>query len=279
MKKLLLFLLLPIFQIFSSQITFQNYVYSFGPNPYNAQITGNGTIYYTTNGTEPTVNSPSGVNEVNISISEVLTVKAILKNSNNQLSQVFSKKYYFGQFPIKAVYFKPPPTWTSACSFSNSEDPQIPLDVYSGDQMTAECEGWYKSPERYFVGRITFDNCVYPPFPPFYKSYNVITENTIFYDYSSGPITNPPACLLAVNDPSKKIAVVKVFPNPVQDFITIDSEQKFTSYEIVDATGKSVNKNELSENKINVAKLNPGIYFIKLNAVENSNTIIKFIKK
>ena len=279
MKKLLLLLVLPIIQIYNSQITFQNYVYSFGPNPYIATVSGSGTIYYTTDGTEPTINSLSSVNNVNISISKVLTVKAKLKDTNNQLSQVFSKKYYFGPFPVKTLYFKKPPEWTSACSYVNSSDPALTLDIFSGPPMTAVCEDWYKSTNSYFVGAITYDNCKSIAPPPIYQYYNVITEDTIFYDYSLGPITNPPACLLAVNDSTKNVAVLKVFPNPVQDFITIESEHKFTSCEIIDVTGKLLKKSELSGNKINVSTLPAGTYFIKLNSIGNVNTMVKFIKK
>ncbi|SIS44026.1 Por secretion system C-terminal sorting domain-containing protein [Kaistella chaponensis] len=278
MKKFLLLLLLPIFQWYSSQITFQTYVYSFGPQPYNAMLTGNGTIYYTTDGTNPTLNSMSGLNEVNISISKVLTVKAMLKNSSNQLSQVFSKKYYFGPFPSKTVYFKKPPTWTNACSFSNSNDPQVTIDFFSGPPMTPVCEGWLKGNQAFFVGQVTFDNCVFPPMSPLYQYFNIVTEDTVYYDYSSGPITNPPACLLATNDPGKKIAVVKIYPNPVQEFFNIDSDIDFENYEIIDFNGKSVRQNKVAGKKINVSLLPAGTYFIRLMTSGNLTHILKFIK-
>lgn len=278
MKQILLFLLLPFFQLCSSQITFEHYVYSWGPEPYNARLTGNGTIYYTTDGTDPTVNSPSGLNEVNISISQVLTVKAVLKNSSNQLSQMFSKKYYFGQFPQKNVYFKKPPEWTSACSFVNSQDPELTLDIFSGPPMTLFCEGWYKSSHSYFVGFIVYDNCKSIAPPPIYQSYSIITEDVVFYDYSEGPITNPPACLLAVDD-SKKVAMIKVYPNPVQDFVTIESEIKFSTYEIIDATGKSLPLKQFSGDRIDVSQLPAGTYFIKLNSATKNTNIVRFFKK
>lgn len=278
MKKILLLLLLPIFQLCSSQITFDSYVYSWGPEPYNARLSGNGTIYYTTDGTNPTLSSTSGLNEVNISVSKVLTVKAMLKYSSNQLSEVFSKKYYFGPFPVKTVYFKKPPTWSNACSFVNSHDPQLTVDIYSGPPMTAVCEGWFKGNHAFFVGDVTFDNCIFPQIPPVYQYFQIITEDTVYYDYSEGPITNPPACLLAVNDPSKKVAVVKIFPNPVDDYISIESENIFSTYEIIDVSGKSLIKNKFSGKNIDVSLLPSGTYFIRLNASDNINHILKFIK-
>lgn len=278
MKKLLLFLLLPLFQIYSSQISFAPMV-NHGYESYNAAISGNGTIYYTTDGTDPTTNSASELNTVNINITQITTLKAILKDSSNQLSQIFTKIFYFGPFPLKDVYFKKPPTWNSTCSFANSQDPQTNVDFFSGPPMNSVCEGWSKATHGFFVGLITFDNCANFAPPPIYQYYDVVTEDTIFYDYSAGPITNPPACLLAVNDSSKKAAMIKVYPNPVQDFVTIDSEIKFSSYEIIDFSGKSLKSSKLSENKIDVSQLSAGNYIIKLNSSSKETIMVKFIKK
>lgn len=278
MKKLLLLLLIPLIQLCNSQIYFGNYNYPLSGSPtYTAPISGQGTIYYTTDGTEPTVNSASAMYNLNITISEITTVKAMLKNEANELSQVFTKKYYFGPFPGKTVYFKKPPTWNSVCSFANSHDPQIPLDIYSGPPMTPVCEGWYRGSHAFFVGDVVFDNCAYFA-PPYYQSYYIVTEDTVYYDYSVGPITNPPACLLSVED-SKKAAMVKIFPNPVQDFITIQSDKQFISYEIIDQSGRVLQSKPFSDSKIDVTNLNSGNYFIRLESKTSVTDYVKFIKK
>lgn len=279
MKRLLLLLLLPIFQWYSSQITFDTYTYSFGPDPYTAHISGQGTIYYTTDGTDPTVNSSSVMYNLDLSISAVTTVKAMLKNLSGEFSPVFTKKYYFGPFPHKTVYFKKPPTWTNVCSFSNSYDPELALDIYSGPQMTPVCEGWYSGSYAFFVGSVTFDNCIYPQIPPVYQHFNIVTEDTVYYDYSEGPITNPPACVLAVSDPTQSIAVLKFFPNPVTDFITIESDINFQTYEIIDLAGKSCGKKVLSGKKIEASTLPAGIYLLRLTSSGTVTNFVKFIKK
>lgn len=276
MKKFLLLLLLPVFQLFYCQI-------EFGPNPnhnisvYIATITGSGTIYYTTDGTDPTVNSSFGINNVNVTVSQNIVLKARLKNSNNQLSSVFYRPYYIGELPQKAMYFKPPTSWTNVCSYINYIQPEFMVDFFGpGNNMTPACEGWYKSSFGFYEAVVYFNNC---GFGPFYEGVQTITEDIVFYDYSAGPITNPPVCLLAIKDPSKKVAVVKVYPNPVQNFVSIQSENKFLTYEIIDASGKSLVKKNFSEGKINVASLPGGTYFIKLNSLSEISTIVKFIKK
>jgi hypothetical protein len=279
MKKILLFILLPFFQFFHSQVIFepsQNHEFQ----NYSAIIRGIGTIYYTTDGTDPTINSSSGVNQVEIIVTQNLILKARLKNAANEISEVFSRPYYFGELPQKTVYFKPPPNWTTICSFMNYIQPNFLIDFFGpGNNMIPVCEGWYKSSFSFYQALVTFNNCKALAPLPIYEYYNVTADDTIFYDYSLGSITNPPACLLGVNDSNNKIAVVKVVPNPVQDFIMIASDKKFLSYEISDMAGKVLVQNNYTDIKINVAKLNSGVYFIRLKSFSQVTDIVKFIKK
>lgn len=275
MKKLLLFSLFIVFQSYFSQIQFEPYT-NHNFQPYTATIQGSGTIYYTTDGSEPTNNSSSAVNTVDVIISQNTIIKAKLGTG-----QVFTKTYYYGQLPAKVMYFKPPSSWdpNSVCSYMNYVQPQFLIDFFGpGNKMTAVCEGWYKSTFAFYEAFVCFNNCHIGP-PPLYQEVNVITEDTIFYDYSSGPISNPPACLLAVNNPSKTVAVVKIFPNPVQDFVNIESDKNFIAYEIIDESGKSILKKDLKGNRIDISNLKTGVYFIKLKSLSNETNIVKFIKK
>ena len=277
MKKLLLLFLITVFQSFFGQIEFGPYSYTnHNLEPYNATITGNGTIYYTTDGTDPSSNSPSGVNQVNVPVNQNIILKARLGNG-----QIFSRKYLVGEIPVKAMYFKPPTTWdpNSVCSYMNYVQPETNVDFFGpGDKMTAACEGWYKTIFGFYEADVYFNNCSPGP-PPYYQGANILTENTVFYDYSEGPISNPPACLLAVNDPSKKIAIVKIFPNPVQDYVNIESDKNFIAYEILDESGKLVLNKDFKSSKINISNLKAGLYFIKLKSLDNETNIVKFIKK
>lgn len=274
MKKSLLISLMAICHSYIAQIDFQPYAnHSF--EAYTAAISANGRIYYTTDGSDPTDNSASAMNTVNINITKTTVLKAKLATG-----QVYSKTFYYGDFPIKTVYFKPPSDWSSACSFANSIDPQTTVDIWGpGNPMTRACEGWYKSQLSFFKGLIEFNNCQFPFMTDLYKFYNITTEDIVFYDYSAGPITNPPACLLAVNDHSKKVVVVKIFPNPVQDFVNIESEKNFIAYEIIDETGKSLFNKDFRGEKIDIRDLKTGVYYIKLKSVGNDANIVKFIKK
>src|SRR6218665_2382941 len=167
----------------------------------------------------------------------------------------------------KTVYFKPPANWNSTCVWPYVIEPQTNVDFYSPPQMASTCEGWYKYSIPFYKANFVFNNCIYisgAPIHPNYQEVSVIAEDTIFYDYSVGPISNPPACLLAVNDPSKKVAVVKIFPNPVQDYVNIESDKNFIAYKIIDESGKLISSKDFKGSKIDISNLKTGVYFIKL---------------
>lgn len=282
MKKLLLFSLFIVFQSFFGQIEFEPYV-NHSYQSYTATLKGSGTIYYTTDGSEPNINSTSGYQEVMITINQNTQIKAILKNYSGQFSGVQTRNFYFGELPSKTVYFKPPSSWNpnSVCVWPARIDPETLVDYTVAQPMTkTDCEGWYKYTSGFYRSGFTFDNCRLSNLDPLYQSTPYIeTANIIYYDFSAGPISNPPACLLAVNDASKKVAVVKIFPNPVQDYINIESDKNFTAYEIIDESGKLITHNDFKSTRIDISNLTAGLYFIKLKSLSNETNIVKFIKK
>ncbi len=69
---------------------------------------------------------------------------------------------------------------------------------------------------------------------------------------------------------------LKIYPNPVYDFLTIELEEKISSVKIISIDGRIL-LNEFSENKIDVSKLSTGIYFIEVKTDRN-NYRKKFLK-
>jgi hypothetical protein len=75
---------------------------------------------------------------------------------------------------------------------------------------------------------------------------------------------------------------VNLYPNPARTIITIDGKQnQITSFELFDLSGrKMISRNEINLNHfpIDIQKLLPGIYFIKLNCNMGESIIKKFSK-
>jgi len=70
---------------------------------------------------------------------------------------------------------------------------------------------------------------------------------------------------------------VKIYPNPANDFIQIETSLNLISIVIMDATGKII-RNLSGKTKIDISKLSRGVYFIKIIGEENIITQ-KFIKQ
>ena len=73
-------------------------------DPYQATVSGNGTIYYTTDGSTPTLNSNSAINTVQVSIDQNKEIKAFLVDGQGNSSAVIAKKYQL--FPPRLFILK-----------------------------------------------------------------------------------------------------------------------------------------------------------------------------
>ncbi|WP_300671270.1 chitobiase/beta-hexosaminidase C-terminal domain-containing protein [Soonwooa sp.] len=279
MKKSLQILALVFATSAFSQISFNPQLnYNYGQD-YSATINANGTIYYTLDGSEPSLSSASANNIVNINVTQNIVVKAKIQNGTAGLSETFSKKFWH-TLTSKTVYFKPPTSWSGApCSYMNTVDPQTTIDFFApGQKMTAACEGWYKTNYNFAKIQMSFNNCNFISGSPNanYLEYETVSEDTVYYDSSSGPISNPPECLLATQE-SSKIANVKIAQNPVKDVLIVNSDLKFDTYEIIDYSGKIVRQGNFVKD-INVANLQKGSYLVKLLGNNSVQHYLKFIK-
>jgi len=72
---------------------------------------------------------------------------------------------------------------------------------------------------------------------------------------------------------------VNIFPNPVKNKLILKSKDAVLKTEIIDITGKIVKVQNIfnDKNEIDVSKLNPGIYFLRIYTRKMQN-ILRFIK-
>ncbi len=71
---------------------------------------------------------------------------------------------------------------------------------------------------------------------------------------------------------------INIFPNPVDDILSLKSEIPVDKFEIFDISGKMIFSVSGNENEINVSNLKPGVYLLKI--VSKDKTGIKqFVKK
>ena len=289
MKKSLLFIL--ILLCFKSVL--QGQTVTFEPTsthyfqPYPLKLTGNGKMYYTLDGTTPTLNSTSGTNNITILIDRNLEVKVFLVSNNGNTSAIISKKYYTGQITPAQIFFKPPSHWNTSCFYvgminPNSINGAILDSIYPLSMQNTNCEGWQKNniALSYENASVSFNNC-----PLFYSAPGaeflppITAGNLLLYDYSLGSISNPPACLNLSTGENRNYTIVKVLPNPADDYVLVKSSLKFETYSIYDYSGKIVAGDQLNSERINVSFLNKGNYIIKFFGKDKNEVFVKFIKK
>lgn len=110
-----------------------------------------------------------------------------------------------------------------------------------------------------------------------------IVSNTanIFFDFNPAIVTNTVdrefVTTLSTNNFNK--SSLKLYPNPANSTVSIESENTIDFIEITDINGRIIHKQRIDAKQdiINVENLTNGIYFIKLQSNQDK-TIIKFIK-
>lgn len=96
------------------------------------------------------------------------------------------------------------------------------------------------------------------------------------WEYAPGFLSHFTNVLLST--PENSLADLKVFPNPVEDKLIIQSSLSgFDSISISDINGRIVSKNLSVSNEVDVSNLKSGMYFITLISSEG-NITKKFIK-
>ena len=102
------------------------------------------TIYYSLDGTTPTIASPSAVGSVTLSINATKTLNAFVRNTAGVNSTIRTETYTFGTLPTFTVYFKKPANWNAAVKvYYWSPTGTAPVVAWPGVSMTKDCGDWY----------------------------------------------------------------------------------------------------------------------------------------
>lgn len=70
----------------------------------------------------------------------------------------------------------------------------------------------------------------------------------------------------------------KVYPNPTQNMLKIESESNLVSYKILSLDGKTLTENT-NFDLIDVSSLSSGIYLIEVQTVDGKSSVIQFVKE
>lgn len=72
---------------------------------------------------------------------------------------------------------------------------------------------------------------------------------------------------------------LKVYPNPSSQYLFVKGLDASANYQILDATGKVISIQKDSSEKINIEKLNPGLYYLNIIRQGKNDDVLEFIKE
>lgn len=84
----------------------------------------------------------------------------------------------------------------------------------------------------------------------------------------------------AINDKPNEKIVVHTYPNPARATLHISFSEKFANIQVADLYGRTViTMTKLSSSGIDISKLSPGLYSIRLTTTEGAVAVAKFVKQ
>ncbi|MEC4004270.1 T9SS type A sorting domain-containing protein [Flavobacterium sp. SUN052] len=104
-------------------------------------------------------------------------------------------------------------------------------------------------------------------------------QANIYFDYNFPVTTNQAQTIVqTLNNQQFNNFNIKVYPNPVKDILTIQSQESINKVDVYDANGRLLMSSQLSNNQTDLSTLSSGFYFVKI--VSNDKvTVIKITKE
>lgn len=237
-------------------------------------------IYYTTDGSTPTVSSTQVASGASIHVSEACTIKAFAADATNQATSITSREYITQTTNI-TVRLKDP-GWASVNFYAWTDETADLLGKWPGKAITKDAEGWYS---------YTFDNAVSVSLvfssgtgTPQTTDVNNIMQSSCYQIGADKEgtkfVPSLATCPGSAVDQIESLSTT-LYPNPVQDILHISSAEPIRSLRILTLSGAviMVDSSVLSTTTaINVGSLSQGVYLLSTTNKEGICHYRKFIK-
>ena len=238
-------------------------------------LDGTATVYYTTDGTEPTTASQK-LTGTTLTFKETTTLKVMaVAGSAKSEVQTFTYTYKAPQDvttqPI-TVRFYAPSSWKAVYLYTwNGAD----LGKWPGKQLTADQDGWYSYTFEKGMKSVNF---IFNGGEGAEQTSDLKTDEDVCYSWSGGAEKLLPDCEKPTALPVNKAVELTVYPNPVQDILYINSETAVTKAAVYSLTGQCQYTGSGDLKQIDVHQLQGGMYVLQLQTAEGQTTRL-FIKQ
>lgn len=82
----------------------------------------------------------------------------------------------------------------------------------------------------------------------------------------------------SLNNSEFNIRKIRLFPNPTQEYLTIENIDSNVKIHIYDMQGKRTNITKINDTSFDVTQLSKGTYLLKIEKIDNCYETLKFIK-
>ena len=106
-----------------------------------------------------------------------------------------------------------------------------------------------------------------------------VKNNNIYIGMNAGLLIAKESDLISVTNVDENVENFQLYPNPSNEFININSNLIYKSYQILNSLGQVVINRDYSSGSISVSELPSGLYFIKLISFDQKFTTLNFIKE
>ncbi|WP_433765828.1 starch-binding protein [Flavobacterium ginsenosidimutans] len=248
----------------------------------NVVLTANetsSTLYYTLDGTTPTTSSASAIGSKSFAFTANTTLKAFVVNTSGVSSAVKTETYTFTAVPTLTVYFKPPTTWTTTPKvyyWNAVPSGSATNATWPGVTMTADTNGFYK----YTITGPTSINIIFNNGSSGSANQTAdLLSKTDGYSYTWGASTAKTAINVETKEQAEETYAVRLYPNPVDQTLLVNSTIAISEYTIISAQGSIVQEGKSNTSSIDVSRLSSGLYFITIRLENGIETMQKIVKK
>lgn len=243
--------------------------------------TGTAAIYYTLDGSDPKSSSTKKTYTAPITIKQTTTLKAYAEAGGKQSAvQTFEYTYKEAQAtPIRVRFWKPA-SWSGCSLYAWSTDAKSTtyLGAWPGTALTADDEGWYS---YQFAAEIKEVNFIFNDGKEKGATHtgDLYTDADVCYSWSGGAEKLEPECKqpTAVDNIEQETAI-RIYPNPVDNVLYLQSEAKLEQVEIYNLTGELLLRATTGEKELHVDGIAAGMYILRADTKTQHQTIL-FIKK
>lgn len=229
-------------------------------------------VYYTTDGSTPTILSATFTSSKTINITTSTTFNVLAIDKDNNQSTATQKFTIGGNISPINVYFKPNADWGIPKIYYWEATPVGSVTAITWQQsaaMTAIADGWY----QYTFPGVTMVNVIFRNEAGTLQSTDLkgITSDK-WFDASYKEVT------LSTKEEKLLKEEVYLYPNPTYGTVNIQSNDKIEEAGIFDTKGALISFQTITNQQLEMKDVPSGVYILKM-ITEDKKTIYKQVIK